>query len=217
MNTDSQFAGMALWALWIVGAYLLGSISFSMWIARAVGGIDIRATGSGNAGATNVLRSVGKGPALAVLALDIAKGAVPVLAARSVGAPGPVIGAAAVAAVVGHIFPIYYGFRGGKGVATAVGAMSTLALLPALVSALLFFVVVATTRYVGLGSMVAVSSFPLAIFGFDRLGWTPPAPLWLLVSAMAVALLIVFMHRANIGRLLAGNENKLGAKRREGS
>ncbi len=205
-----------IWIPLILGAYLLGAVSFSLLIVKALRGIDIRTVGSGNAGATNVLRAAGAKPALAVLFLDIAKGALPVLCARALGAPGPVVGAAAVAAVLGHVAPVYYGFRGGKGVATATGAMASLAPWAALAAAGIFALVVITTRYVSLASVAAVGLFPVLIYAAGRLGWRAPAPPWLLVAAAAVAVLVVVMHRANIRRLLSGSENRLGDRREEG-
>lgn len=198
------------WGVLILAAYLVGAISFSLIVVRALRGIDVRTTGSGNAGATNVLRTAGAGPAFLVLVLDVAKGALPVAAARLLEAPGPVIGAAAVAAVLGHVFPVYYGFRGGKGVATATGALAVLAPVPALAALAVFALVVTATRYVSLASITAAALFPLLILAAGGLGWAPPAPPWLLASSAAIAALIVFMHRANVRRLLAGTENRFG-------
>lgn len=204
--------------LLIVGSYLLGSISFSLLVVRWLEGTDIRSLGSGNAGATNVLRATGKGPAVLVLLLDVAKGALAVWMARALEAPGPVVGACAVAAVAGHVFPVYYGFRGGKGVATATGAMAGLAPVPALGAVVLFVLLVATTRMVSLGSIVAIGSFPLLLLAFARLGWSPEPKAWLLVSASFLALLIVAKHHQNLGRILTGRESRLGsAPGREGS
>lgn len=185
-------------------------MSFSLLIVRALRGIDVRDVGSGNAGATNVLRAAGVKPALAVLFLDVAKGAVPVLTARALGAPGPIVGAAAVAAVVGHVLPVYYNFHGGKGVATATGAMASLAPPAALAAIAVFVLVVSATRYVSLASITAIGVFPVWIYAGAAAGWWPPAPLWLLTSATAVALLVVIMHRANIRRLLGGHEPRFG-------
>ncbi len=201
------------WALLVLAAYLLGSISFSLLIVRSMRGFDVREQGSGNAGATNVLRLVGRGPAAAVLLLDVAKGVVPVLTARALGAPGPVVGLTAVATVVGHVFPVFHGFRGGKGVATVTGALGSLAPWPALLSLAVFVVVVAATRYVALGSIAAVTGFPLWIWLGGRTEWTPPPPVWLMASAVAIALLIVGKHGVNVRRMLAGTEHRLGDSR----
>lgn len=202
----------ALTAWWplIVGAYLLGSLSFSLLVVRLLKGEDIRETGSGNAGATNVLRTVGKGPALLVLALDVAKGWVPVVIGRGLEAPGWVLGAAALAAVMGHVFPLFFGLRGGKGMATTVGALASLAPLGASMSAVVFALAVLTTRWVSLGSIGATATFPAWVHLGGRLGWTEPAPAWLLVSASAIALLVIGKHHENIRRILAGTEHRLG-------
>ncbi len=197
----------------VFGAYLLGSISWSVLIVRARAGLDVREHGSGNAGATNVLRLVGKGPAAAVLALDVAKGAVPVLAAGALGMPGPVAGAAATASVVGHAFPVFHGFRGGKGVATAAGALGSLALLPAGLAVLVFAAVVAASRYVSLASVTAVASFPGWLYLCGSAGWTPPPPAWLLASVLAIAALIAARHHDNFRRLAAGTEHRFGEVR----
>ena len=203
------------WWLLVFGAYLLGSISFSLLIVRVSKGYDIREHGSRNAGASNVLRLVGKGPAIAVLLLDIGKGVLPVLAARALDAPGPMVGAVAVAAVVGHVFPVFHRFRGGKGVATVAGALGSLAPQPAIFSLLLFGAVIAATRFIALASIAAVASFPLWILLCERFGWTPPPPDWLLASSVVIALLIVGKHRSNVGRILAGTEPRLGDPRPE--
>jgi len=201
------------WLALVAGSYLLGSVSFSVLIVRAVRGFDLRERGSGNAGATNTLRTAGPVAAVAVLLLDVGKGVAAVLAARALGAPGPVVGAAAGAAVVGHTFPLYYGLRGGKGVATATGALGTLAPLPALPAAAVFFAVVAATRYVSLGSICALALFPAFVYLAGRVGWTEPAPGWLLATAAGVAALVVGKHRGNLERLIAGEENRLGERR----
>ncbi|MEE8524059.1 MAG: glycerol-3-phosphate 1-O-acyltransferase PlsY [Thermoanaerobaculia bacterium] len=202
-----------IWTALILAAYLLGAVSFSLLIVRALRGIDIRTVGSGNAGATNVLRIAGVKPALAVLFLDVAKGVAPVLTARALEAPGPIVGAAAVAAVCGHVLPVYYGFHGGKGVATAAGALASLAPQAALIAAGAFALVLTATRYVSLASITAIGLFPVLIYAGSGAGWRPPAPLWLLASATAVALLVVIMHRSNIRRLISGREHRVGDRK----
>ncbi len=194
----------------VLGAYLLGSISFSVLIVRARAGFDVRERGSGNAGATNVLRLVGQGPAAAVLALDVVKGVAPVVLARVLEAPGPVAGGAALAAVAGHAFPVFHQFRGGKGVATAAGALGSLAPGSAGLAALIFAGVVAATRYVSLASVAAVASFPALLYLGGRAGWTPAPPTWLLTSSLAVAGLIAARHHENFRRLAAGSERRFG-------
>src|SRR5512138_3196725 len=140
--------------------YVLGSISFAVLLVRLTTGKDIRTQGSGNAGATNVLRAHGKGLGIAVAALDVAKGALAVVLTRLVTPDPRAAAAAAFAAVLGHVFPLFYGFRGGKGVATTVGAFLALAPLPTLVCVGVFAAVVAITRYVSLGSVVAMVLLP---------------------------------------------------------
>ncbi len=203
------------WAALVLGAYLLGSVSFSVLAVRALRGVDIRSVGSGNAGATNVLRAAGMGPAAAVLLLDVAKGVAAVLAAYRLDAPGPVIGATAVAVALGHVLPLYYGFRGGKGVATVAGALGALAPLPMTLAVVFFALLVAVSRVVALASIVTAAVFPLLVWLCGRAGFTAPAPAWLLVTAAALCLLVIVKHGANIGRLRAGTEPRLGAARRK--
>ncbi len=198
------------WLALVAGAYLLGAVSFSLVVVWLLKGIDLRTVGSGNAGATNVLRTAGTGPALAVLLLDVGKGVAAVAVARALGAPGPVVGAAAAAAVAGHIFPIYHGFRGGKGIATLCGAMGVLAPRPALLAALIFVLVLAATRYVSLASMTGAGLFPILIYLSGRIGWTGPAPPWLLITTALIAILVIAKHSANVRRLIAGSENRFG-------
>ena len=193
-------------ALLVGVAYLLGSLSFAVLLVRRATGKDIRTEGSGNAGATNVLRAHGKGLALAVAALDIAKGAAAVLLVRLVTGDPRYAAAAGFAAVLGHVFPIYYGFRGGKGVATAVGAFAVLAPLPTLVCVAVFVAIVAATRYVSLGSVVGLALLP-PVAGAIFHASSP-----VVIAAAATAVLIVVKHRANLKRLAAGTERKLGQK-----
>jgi acyl phosphate:glycerol-3-phosphate acyltransferase len=193
-------------ALLVGVGYLLGSISFAVLIVRRTTGKDIRTEGSGNAGATNVLRAHGKGLALAVAALDVAKGAAAVLLVRLVTADPRYAAAAGFAAILGHVFPIFYGFRGGKGVATAVGAFLVLAPLATLVCVGVFVAVVAATRYVSLGSMLGMVLLP-PVAGSIFHASTP-----VVVAAAATAALVVLKHRENLKRLIRGTERKLGQK-----
>lgn len=197
----------------VLGAYLLGSISFSYLIVKAKEGKDVRTVGSGNAGATNVLRASGKKPAMLVLVLDIAKGVLAVVAARELAAPPSVVGAAAVAVVLGHVFPVFLGFRGGKGVATSAGVMGALAPAAMLFTLLVFLAVVAWKRYVSLGSMVAAAVFPLLAWACQRLGWVRHEDSWLIAGSAAIALIIIVKHWTNVQRLLQGAEPRLGEKK----
>lgn len=193
-------------ALCVALGYVLGSLSFATILVRLATGKDIRTEGSGNAGATNVLRSHGKGLALVVAGLDIGKGAVAVWLVRLVTADPAYASAAGVAAVLGHVFPLFYGFRGGKGVATAVGAFLALAPLATLICVAVFVAMVAITRYVSLGSVVSMCLLPLVA---GLLG----ASLSVVVAAAAVAVLVVIKHTDNLKRLAARTERKLGAKK----
>jgi acyl phosphate:glycerol-3-phosphate acyltransferase len=197
----------------IILAYLLGSIPFGYLIVYLRGGGDVRAVGSGGTGATNVTRRAGKGAGLLTLALDAGKGALAVVLARQLLLPDFGINwwvaAAAFAAIVGHCFPVWLKFRGGKGVATGLGVF--LALAPAAVGlvAVVFLLVVWRTRYVSLGSITAAACVPLSVLVLGRSAATPARFAPLLAVALAGSALIIFMHRANIGRLLRGTENKL--------
>jgi glycerol-3-phosphate acyltransferase PlsY len=199
-------------ALFLLGSYLLGSVSFGYWIVRFAKGLDIRTLGSGNAGATNALRAAGKLPALFTLLGDLLKGLLPVFLARWFGLSEIWAAVAGGAAVLGHVFPVVLGLRGGKGVATAGGVFLALAPGPALLTFAAFFLVVRVSRYVSLGSVAAALFFPLAWWGLGRLGWAyPPSPL-LLGLATGVAALILAKHRGNLERLWRGNEHRLGER-----
>lgn len=196
----------------IAGAYLLGSVSFGYLVVWLLRGVDVRSLGSGNPGATNVLRIAGPVPALAVLLLDLGKGGAMILVGRWLGAPDTVLGLAAVAAVVGHVLPLYFGFRGGKGVATTFGAAACLSPGGAVLAALVFILVVGWKRYVSLGSIAAAGSFPMLVYLGGRAGWFEAPGTALLLSAAALGALVVLRHRDNIERLLAGVERKLGER-----
>lgn len=190
----------------LVAAYLLGSISFAIVLVRVFRGVDVRREGSGNAGATNVLRTSGKGLAMLTMLLDVAKGTAAVLLMQSVTYDPRWLGAAACAAVLGHVFPVWFGFRGGKGVATAIGAFSALCAPAVLAVVAAFVAVVAATRIVSLGSITAACLLPLAM----RLLFHAPDPE--VAAASAVTILLIVSHRANIRRLLEGTERRLGRR-----
>lgn len=191
-------------ALLVVVGYLLGSLSFALLLVRWRTGTDIRAVGSGNAGATNVLRAHGKALGLAVALLDVAKGSAAVLLVRLVTADPRYAAAAGFAAILGHVFPLYSGFHGGKGVATAVGAFLVLAPAGTLACLAIFVAIVAATRYVSLGSVVAIALLPPAA------GFLSHAPRAVLIAAAGTALLVVFKHLENLKRLAHGEERKFG-------
>lgn len=190
----------------VVAAYLIGSISFGVLSSRIFRLPDPRTYGSGNPGATNVLRSGKKAAALVTLVGDAAKGAVAVWLARwfgpQLGLNDTVIGAVAVAAFLGHLYPVFHGFKGGKGVATAFGILLALSPWLALGTFLLFLGAVLGTRYVSLGSILA--AIFAAVAGPFILGWGPLAG-----AVILMGMLVVARHRANLKRLIAGEESKL--------
>jgi glycerol-3-phosphate acyltransferase PlsY len=187
-------------------AYLIGAIPIGYLIARVFGIADIRRHGSGNIGMTNVLRTAGKTPAILTLVGDVAKGAVAVAAGGAVAGQEPIGSAvAAVAAVIGNCWSIFLGFRGGKGVATGLGAMLRLMPLAVLPPAVVFLVVVATTRFVSLGSLLGTAGLPVVALA---LGYPRAA----VVAAAAVAAIIVARHHENITRLMRGTETRIGQR-----
>jgi glycerol-3-phosphate acyltransferase PlsY len=193
-------------SIWLVGtAYVIGGIPFAFVLARRWGGTDVRYSGSGNIGATNVLRTTGMSVALAVLALDMSKGYLVMFAARSLGADQVAQGMVAAAVVAGHIFPVWLKFRGGKGVATACGAFAVLAPISALLAVVIFAVVVGLTRYVSLGSMAAALALAPAAIA------TASSPT-VAASALVVSILVLFRHTSNVRRLYAGRERRLGER-----
>ena len=190
----------------LAAAYLIGSLTFATILVRIFVGVDIRTVGSGNAGGTNVLRTAGKPLAIATALLDVGKGVLAVCLMEAVTYDPRWLGAAAVAAVVGHVFPVWFGFRGGKGVATAVGGFAVLAPLAILTVVAAFAAVVALTRYVSLGSLTAACLLPVTM------GLVFRAPEGEVVAAVAATLILVVSHRDNIRRLLDGTERRLGGK-----
>jgi len=185
----------------VVLAYLLGSLSFGLLIARVHGGADLRHSGSGNIGATNVVRTLGKTAGLLTLLGDGAKGLVAVLCAQAWGQASVLPAVAALAAVLGHMFPLYHGFKGGKGVATALGVLLPTLPLPLLGGFIVWLVVVAVWRYVSAGSMLAALVVPLL-----AALWSYPVPL--ILAAAMIALLVLYKHQENLSRLRQGSESK---------
>jgi glycerol-3-phosphate acyltransferase PlsY len=188
---------------WILcaAAYVAGSIPFGVLLARAKG-IDLRQVGSGNIGATNVARAMGKGWAIAVLAADAAKGFVPVWLGRRYGLPAWAVALAGGAAIIGHMFTIFLRGRGGKGVATSLGVALALSPLAASIGFGAYVVVFAATRLSSLGSLLGVWTFTLLFVLRDE----PPRPLTAL--ALGVAALVTLRHRENIARLVRGDEKR---------
>lgn len=222
--------------IWFIGiaaalaAYLIGSINSSIILSKVFCGDDIRTSGSGNAGATNMLRTHGKKLAIATLVLDILKGVIAVLIAVLIDKAakgllpaeyaqypqaGYIIGnlkyIAGFFVVLGHSFPVFFGFRGGKGVATGLGVMMTLNWQVGLIVLAVSIIIMALTRYVSLGSVIGALLFPLllSVFMLGGKNFNPTAAL----SACALGILIIARHHANISRLLHGTENKLFSKK----
>jgi acyl phosphate:glycerol-3-phosphate acyltransferase len=196
----------------ILIGYLLGSISFSYLIAKKVKKVDIRQHGSGNAGATNTLRVLGVGPAVTVLLLDVLKGIVAVWLALFLAPDqsGIFPAMAGLAAILGHNWPLYYGFRGGKGVATTIGVIATLVFFPALFAGIIAIISIVLTRYVSLGSLLFALGTP--IFAY-LLMETYQIPTMYIILSIFVAILSFWRHRANIQRLVTGTESKIGKKK----
>lgn len=195
----------------LLASYLLGSLPTALVMGKIIGGVDIREHGSGNAGATNVYRLFGFKPYIVTLAVDIFKGFAAVAFVAPYGAgfftDGRVAIYCGVAVVAGHIWTIFAGFRGGKGVATAGGVFLGLAPWVALGAAIIYLAVTLTTKYVALGSMLAALGAPAILFGQDAFrGQRSPAELYIIATAFAG--LIVFTHRENIKRLMKGEETK---------
>ncbi len=190
---------------WILLGYAVGSVPFAFLLARRAG-IDVRVAGSGNVGAANVLRTSGTPLGVTVMALDISKGVASVLAAYAAVGSLSTMAAAGAAAVVGHIYPVWLRFHGGKGVAVAAGAFAILAPLATLIAAAVFFSTVWLTRIISLGSVVATVTLP-------SVAWIAGAPMSVRAAAIGIAALILFRHRANIRRIVHGTERKFGAAR----
>lgn len=183
--------------------YALGSIPFAFLLARRWGRVDLRTSGSGNVGAANVFRTCGPAIGLGALTLDVVKGAVSVVLAQQFGTGSDTPAAAGVAAVVGHVYPVWLGFRGGKGVATSCGVFAVLAPLATAIVSVAFVITVWGTRYVSLGSVVAtVLLGPLA--------YVTSAPPGVVIGSVIVAAIIVERHRPNLLRVRAGAERRIG-------
>ena len=204
----------------IVGivAYLLGSISFSVIISKKMAGFDVREKGSGNAGATNMLRSVGKQAAILTLIGDALKGVVAILFAILVGAIAKdsdkslLVQIAGILVVIGHTFPIFFGFKGGKGVATSLGVVLTTNWKIGLICLVFALVLMALTRIVSMGSVGAAILFPVLVL-FMNTNFTVTEGSSYLVYSIILAVIVIFNHRSNIKRILNGTENKLSFKK----
>ena len=204
----------------LVVSYLMGSVPTSLLAGRLLKGIDIRQHGSGNAGATNTFRVLGWKAGLVVLLIDMAKGLIPTVwvaqAAGSTLGGEPMLYqiACGLAAVFGHIWTIFAGFKGGKGVGTGAGMIIGLAPVPVLICIVVFALVVGVTRYVSLGSILASITLPIVVWTQKlMLGMAVSTPL--LVLSIFIPALIIFTHRSNVGRLLRGEESKIQLKKSE--
>lgn len=187
----------------VIAAYLLGSVSFSYLVAKKVAGIDIRKHGSGNAGATNTLRVVGKGAALFVFMLDILKAMAAVGLGYVLTQDATVMFACGFAAIIGHNWPIFFQFRGGKGVATTIGATALMVFFPALIVGIIAILSIVVTRYVSLGSIIFAIGLPISV-------WLAGEPTSFVLISIGIALLTIYRHFGNIKRLIKGTESRIG-------
>lgn len=208
---------IATYIVMAVIAYAIGSVNFSVILSKKIAGFDVRERGSGNAGTTNMLRSVGKGPAILTLLLDILKGIAAILLAKFVvgniaseANTAILVQIAGFFVIVGHTFPVFFGFKGGKGVATSLGVLLVMNPLIGGICLVFALVVMALTRMVSLGSIMAAILFPvLTIFityNYIADGYN------YIIFGIAMAILVIFNHRSNIKRLYNGNENRLSFK-----
>jgi len=198
---------MGLFAVLVIGAYLVGSIPFGLLVTKLIGGVDIRLVGSGNIGATNVLRAVGKGPAVLTLVLDFLKGFLPVFLMQRLGGSEIWIAGAGLAAFLGHLYPIFLGLKGGKGVATALGVLLGIMPLVALLGVGIWLATALIWRYSSLAALTAALVIPF-------LAWALYGMIPYLLFAGVLSILVIYRHHENIKRLLAGTESRIGQKLR---
>lgn len=187
----------------IIAAYLIGSVSFSYLVAKKIAGIDIRKHGSGNAGATNTLRVVGKGAALLVFALDIVKAMLAIAIGYFLTQDATVMYGCGFAAIIGHNWPIFFQFRGGKGVATTIGATALMVFFPALIVGVIAIFSIVITRYVSLGSIIFAVGLPFSV-------WLAGESISFIWISVGIAVLTLYRHLGNIKRLIKGTENRIG-------
>ena len=209
---------MATYIIVAIIAYLMGSISFSVIISKKMAGFDVREKGSGNAGTTNVLRTVGKKASILTLICDILKGVIAVLVAYIVGLiikegidKALLIQIAGIAVILGHTFPIFFGFKGGKGIATALGVLMITNWNIGLICLVFALVLMILTKIVSLGSVAAGILFPVLIIFMPHTAYLVDGSY--IIYSILLAVLVVFNHRANVKRLLEGKENKLDFKK----
>ncbi|MCR1899772.1 glycerol-3-phosphate 1-O-acyltransferase PlsY [Irregularibacter muris] len=193
--------------IWIIIAYFIGNFATSYLTSKMMGKIDIREHGSGNAGATNVLRVLGVKAALITFIGDALKGAIVVLMVRPLGHAQLTL-ACGLAVIIGHNFPLLLKFKGGKGIATSIGVFLVVDPLAAAISVGLGMILIVKSKYVSLGSITGMASLPFVLLILRR-------PLEIVIFGLLVGLLAVYQHRTNINRLLKGTENKIGSKRKK--
>jgi len=210
---------MATYIIIAIIAYAIGSINFSVILSRKMAGFDLREKGSGNAGTTNVLRTVGKKAALITLVCDILKGVVAIFVAFIAGkivkdADSAMLAQiAGLLVVIGHAFPIFFEFKGGKGVATSLGVILTTNWQIGLICLIFALVIITATRMVSMGSMGAAILFPILTLFIDEHFIVPASGMKYFIYSLLLALLVIFLHRENIKRIMNGNENKLSFKK----
>ncbi len=209
---------MASYIIVTIIAYLLGSISFSVIISKKMAGFDVREKGSGNAGTTNVLRTVGKKASIITLICDILKGVVAILVAYIAGLilkdsvdKALLIQLAGLAVIIGHTFPIFFGFKGGKGIATALGVLLITNWNIGLICLVFALVLMIITKMVSLGSLAAAVLFPILIIFMPHTSYLVDGNY--IIYGILIAALVIFNHRANVKRLLTGTENKIDFKK----
>ncbi len=210
---------MAAYIIIAIIAYAIGSINFSVIISRKMAGFDVREKGSGNAGTTNILRTVGKRAAIVTLICDILKGVVAILSAWIVGKIAKnadavlLVQIAGLLVVIGHAFPIFFEFRGGKGVATSLGVLLTINWKIGLICLIFAVVIIAVTRMVSMGSIGAAVLFPILTLFIKEHYIVEATGFKYFVFGILLALLVIFQHRENIKRIKNGTENKLSFKK----
>lgn len=208
---------MAAYIIIAIIAYAIGSISFSVIFSKKIAGFDVREKGSGNAGSTNVLRTVGKKAAALTLICDILKGIVAILIAILIGNivkdidKALLVQIAAIAVVIGHTFPIFFGFKGGKGVATSLGVLLMINWQIGLICLVFALVIMVLTRMVSAGSVLAAILFPVLTLFIGKEYFIVPGNY--LIFSIIIALIVAFNHRSNIKRILTGTENKISFKK----
>lgn len=204
---------MVIYIIVVILAYCIGSINFSVILSRKMAGFDVREKGSKNAGTTNMLRTVGKKAALITLICDILKGIVAVLLALVIGKIGKNFNIeilkyiAGLAVILGHTFPIFFEFRGGKGIATALGVLLILQWQVGLICLVFALILMALTKMVSVGSISAAILFPILVLFME-----PDKNIWIIIISILITALVIFNHRTNLKRIKDGNENKLSFK-----